>query len=375
MNICYYISGHGYGHATRVAQVTSALLTNPSTRMNICTKAPHHLFPSSDRLTFRNKEVDSSILQPSPYEIDVEGTFSDLVQFIGNDSLNAWLIEEARFIDASKFDVILMDAPWIVGQLQPFCRRTLTTILVTNFTFDLIFQDLLQYLPRETRQKVVPLIDFVQESYEKTDYLVRLPGFIDFPFLSKARTKVVDAPLVYRAPRQSKDVVMELLHIPVMYQKHKLLLIQFGGFAVKSSSSSQSSLPEGWIALISSPHPDPRFFQFDPAIYLPDLIDASDAILGKIGYGTVSECIGMGKPLLYVSRTMFAEEPYLLRSMDELGVSHEISRIDFESGNWANAITTIMKKKSVSESEGRAFGMGDGSIEIAKIIEDLVTQS
>ena len=63
-------------------------------------------------------------------------------------------------------------------------------------------------------------------------------------------------------------------------------------------------------------------------------IAASDALIGKIGYGTVSECLAHGKPLVFVRRDYFNEEPFLRRLLQMHGAAVEIRRRDFLDGNW-----------------------------------------
>ena len=57
--------------------------------------------------------------------------------------------------------------------------------------------------------------------------------------------------------------------------------------------------------------PSPRFRALCPDAYVPDLIRLADAVLGKLGYGFVSECLTMGTPLIYVPRHNWPEERYL----------------------------------------------------------------
>jgi len=57
--------------------------------------------------------------------------------------------------------------------------------------------------------------------------------------------------------------------------------------------------------------PSDRFFLMDTDCYVPDLVHAADVVLGKIGYGFVSECISAGTPLVYVPRLHWPEEQYL----------------------------------------------------------------
>lgn len=58
-------------------------------------------------------------------------------------------------------------------------------------------------------------------------------------------------------------------------------------------------------------------------------------LLGKIGYGTVSECLAHGTPLVFVRRDYFNEEPFLRRLLQLHGAAVEIRRRDFLEGTWA----------------------------------------
>ena len=63
-------------------------------------------------------------------------------------------------------------------------------------------------------------------------------------------------------------------------------------------------------------------------------IGAADCVLGKIGYGAVSECLTHRKPLVFVRRDFFNEEPFLRKQLEVHGMAVEINRRDFLHGNW-----------------------------------------
>ena len=78
----------------------------------------------------------------------------------------------------------------------------------------------------------------------------------------------------------------------------------------------------------------PNFVQAERDVYVPDIMLAADAILGKIGYGTTSEALAHGTPFIFVRRDYFNEEPFLLHLLRTHGFAVEIARRDFFSGNW-----------------------------------------
>ena len=57
--------------------------------------------------------------------------------------------------------------------------------------------------------------------------------------------------------------------------------------------------------------PSSRFHALGFDVYVPDYISLADAVLGKLGYGFVSECLTLGTPLIYVPRQNWPEERYL----------------------------------------------------------------
>lgn len=119
-------------------------------------------------------------------------------------------------------------------------------------------------------------------------------------------------------------------------------------------------LPESWIALVCGLNGEasadlPRGFYACPRdVYVPDLCAMADVVLGKLGYGTCSECVTAQLPFVYgqsclagtdgilnvrvVPRPLFVEEWGLKRLMEQRGTVVEMDRTTFEQGNWANHI-------------------------------------
>lgn len=376
--ICYYISGHGFGHATRASRVIEALLLLDqfSCHVTVCTQAPRWLFPDDPRVTYVSREVDCSILQPRPYEIDACGSFNNLFDFLARSRRSETVSAELNFLETGQFDIILADASFpygVAGQVDHGERNCLV-VLITNFTFDAIFEKLLEYIPKDTAKHAdyQGLVETLRLEYAKVSKLIRLPGYINFPLIKAwghNNDKILDAGLVYRPALRTKEQTLTALGVPQALQISKILLVQFGGHAL-ADSSSVPHLPDGWICLSTSSVQDARFYRFDSSAYIPDLVSASDLVLGKIGYGTVSECVGMGTPLLYVSREMFAEEPYLLKYFSDNGICQEISISSFESGQWQSAIDRIDLAFHSSNAKFLT-GIPDASMKVAEMVRNL----
>jgi L-arabinokinase len=74
-------------------------------------------------------------------------------------------------------------------------------------------------------------------------------------------------------------------------------------------------LPDSLLCLVygtsNTQEIPPYFIKLANVAFTPDLIAASDCMLGKIGYGTVSEAWSYKLPFVFVRRDYFNEEPFL----------------------------------------------------------------
>jgi len=102
------------------------------------------------------------------------------------------------------------------------------------------------------------------------------------------------------------------------------------------------------------------FYVAPKDVYMPDLTAVADVLLGKLGYGTVSECVDSATPFVYVSRPLFIEEHGLRLLLSRSGVGVELSRAAYEAGEWARAIEDAWvmgrEKKIVRNAIGMAHG-------------------
>ncbi|KAF7797211.1 hypothetical protein EIP86_008403 [Pleurotus ostreatoroseus] len=123
---------------------------------------------------------------------------------------------------------------------------------------------------------------------------------------------------------------------------------------------------DSWIAIVCGVSKDwakedgeelPDSFYVAPKyVYMPDLTAAADVLLGKLGYGTVSECVDACTPFVYVSRPLFIEEHGLRLLLDKDGVGVELSRDSYEAGNWADAVESAYEKGKAAKALKRQEG-------------------
>ncbi|GLB40222.1 putative inositol hexakisphosphate [Lyophyllum shimeji] len=146
---------------------------------------------------------------------------------------------------------------------------------------------------------------------------------------------------------------------------------------------------ETWIAIVcgaSKSEGDgdkttelPNGFYVAPRdVYMPDLTAVGDVLLGKLGYGTVSECVDSCTPFVYVSRPLFIEEHGLRLLLDREGVGVELSRQSYEAGDWALAVQEAWARGKDRKARKRAdasvgIGMDDRKKEGADMAKKVVS--
>ncbi|GJJ67962.1 hypothetical protein EMPS_00308 [Entomortierella parvispora] len=452
---CYYVSGHGFGHATRVCQIITELLrtkshdrkdydaegqgskrhamsgflvksptqTGPSQSqdnsnafptsgrhaVHIVSDAPQFIFQDVIALgaTYRNAKVDAGVVQPLAYSVDRQKTIEGVRSFLSR--RDEMIRSEMEWLAEVQADCVLADAPFL--PCAAAYARGIPACLITNFTFDEVYRFLREGDPMD--KEVMACADAALEDYKKASLLLRLPGSIDIPAFeeeilaleTKKRglnmdrlaqslaassieglqngshvrdqpttsaavavsptpdedhghvlpRRAIDVPLVVRkAVNSREDVLRELGVDEETIRTHKMVLVSFGGQRLKQGWGNP--LPEGWIGVICGlpvSHELPEGFYRSPhGVYVPDLTEAADLVIGKLGYGTCSECIAHNTPLIYVSRPQFVEEQGLIKMMVAHGLPVEMTAEEFETGLWQRSILSadILAQE---EREGR----------------------
>lgn len=107
------------------------------------------------------------------------------------------------------------------------------------------------------------------------------------PWPSRSHQSICDLPTAAPPPPPLPQV-REQLGLPLNV---RLAVLIHGGHKAELDVR-EDFLPPGWVCVACNggrplgPHPLPPNFMLAPAdVYTPDLVEASDCILGKIGYG------------------------------------------------------------------------------------------
>eukprot|EP01012_Entosiphon_sulcatum_P013014 TRINITY_DN18295_c0_g1_i2.p1 TRINITY_DN18295_c0_g1~~TRINITY_DN18295_c0_g1_i2.p1 ORF type:complete len:634 (+),score=105.40 TRINITY_DN18295_c0_g1_i2:1155-3056(+) len=332
---CYYVTGHGFGHATRVAEVCAQLAALNHTVWVICS-CPDFIFADIPNVHIRRAVLDCGAKQADALTVDMEGSL-ELYRKTAVEHRDELVATEAAWLKEVGAHVVVSD----VVPLACVAGKTagIPVVCVSNFSWDFIYAE---YIVSAGPSHGAQIVSQIADDYSAADVLLRLPGHCPMPAFSS----VVDVPLVVRTSRRSREEVRQELGVP---PNTKLVLFNFGGQDA-NWRLRDSFLPEGWMCVVCTglavTEPlESKYLRPKPDAYAPDLINASDVILGKIGYGLTSEALAHGKPFIFIRRDHFNEEPFLRKLLIDHNSAVEMGRKDFFAGRWASYLEVAHAKK------------------------------
>ena len=328
--LAFYVTGHGFGHATRAAALARALKeAQPSLDLEIRTEAPEWIFKEQRAdLAFSRGGADCGMVQKDAVDLDLEKSLAR--QMVLDADWPALIAVEKAWLKSR-------GARLVIGDIAPLAFAAaraagLPSLAVSNFSWDWIFEP---YAEADARWR--PSLERCRDAYGAAEAVLRLPLHGEFP----AFKNVEDVPLLCRLGRR-RDFGQ---------RGRPLVLIAFGGFGLDLARlTAEEDLsaylfagfekkPEGlradWVTLRSGTSEDQL-----------DAMASCGVVLGKPGYGMISEAFAHGKRMLYLARTGFREIGPLTAGLRERGACAELSRADFEAGRWGRALAGLLAQPS-----------------------------
>ncbi len=332
-NIIYYISGHGYGHATRSLEVIKRLSRERDDLFfHIRSDAPEWMFRLNldQRYNLYPRRLDVGAVQKTSFELDIAQTYNEVAGLYANRS--QLVDDEAAFARQVGAAIIIADVPPLAFDVA--ARVGLPGIGLANFSWDWIYSGWLERKP-----EFGELIPKIQQSYASADLLLRLPMHGDLSCFPKIR----DLPLIARKARLPREDTRAKMGIDEL-DTRPLALVALRAADVSSMDFGRLGrqndfrfvtlgLPESFENTLNLPA---NF------IYFPELVKACDVVVSKPGYGLVSEIIANRRPLLYTSRDDFVEYEVLVVGLNAWAVSEFLPRSSFGAGAWHTALDRLV---------------------------------
>jgi hypothetical protein len=345
LNLAYYISGHGYGHAVRSIEVIKELLRQESAlKIHIRTGAPQWLFDEtkSERTLFYNRHIEVGALQNNSYSVNKEKTLKAYAELLK--SKIEIVKQEAEFLSEKKIDLVVSDHTPLA--FDAASQKKIPAIGAANFSWDWIYGDYLAEFPEYEF-----VVNDIKKSYSLGEKLYRMPFYGDMSVFKS----IEDVPVVGR--RSLEDPAKVRLKMGLAETKTKLVLMALKAQDISDVNwDAVGNIPGYTFIILSKEINQPNVFNF-PEGELPfhDIVKASDAVISKPGYSMVAEILINQTQILYVPREDFVEDFALREGLEELAVSQEISLQEFNSGLWESQLDLLFnsnKKWAPIETDG-----------------------
>jgi L-arabinokinase len=340
VTVAFYISGHGFGHASRQVEIVNTFgARHPGVRVFIRSAAARWLLERTIRVPFEldDRPCDTGVVQIDSLHLDAGATIAQAAEFYATFDRRA--TEEAALLRSRDVGLVIVDAAPL--GCQAAARAEIPSVVVSNFTWDWIYAGYAEQL--SLGPEVIPTI---QRAYGHALAGWRLPmhgGFDAVP-------RIIDVPFVARHARHGREETRRRLELPA---EAMLVLPTFGGYGAQGVDYAQLDFGPGWQVLAN--FDDARIY--DSGLRYEDLVGAVDVVFTKPGYGIISECIANDTPLVYTSRGRFAEYDVLVREMPRYLRGAFLSQDDLLAGRWRAAAEAAVSAAAPPErprSDGAA---------------------
>ncbi len=343
--IVFYISGHGFGHASRDLEVVNAILQRrPDTRIVVRSAVPRWFLERSARgpIEIQQADTDTGMAQIDSLRIDENETARLAADFYGG--FGHRVKAEAAVLGELGASVVVGDVPPLAFAAAR--EAGVPSIALANFTWDWIYNDYPDF-----EERAPGVIATIRSAYRKATLALRLPFHGGFGPMAAV---TLDIPLIARRARHSRDEVRRALGLD---DGKPIVLASFGGHElnlpyVEIARHGRFTLMLTAYEVRSGPADNRTLRLFELAelaargLHYEDLVAGSDVVVSKPGYGIVSECIANQAALLYTSRGRFAEHDVFVRDMPKVLRCRSIPQEDLIAGRWSDAVEALLQQSA-----------------------------
>lgn len=334
-SIVYYVSGHGFGHATRSGEVIRALQERrPDIPIHVRSWADPAIFSEMGcRIVYHHRRFDIGVIQKDGITMRIPETLKQA----------AVVLDEADRAEPQEMEFLRqIRAGCVISDIPPFALRLahntgIPGIAVTNFSWDWIYDGWTDDYP----DAALPA-DRMRRDYARCDLLLRLPYSGTLP----AFRNVEDVPMLGRKGRLPVAEVRERLGLNG--DSRPVVLFSFGGMGLKSGDFPELKAIRDYRFVSTFAIRNPAVTVL-PELHARDveyceLVRAVDVIVTKPGYGIVSECAVNHTRMLYTDRGSFREYDAIMAELPYWNCAAFIDRRKLLAGSCRQELDALMAR-------------------------------
>ncbi|WP_143315777.1 glycosyltransferase [Clostridium sp. HBUAS56017] len=319
--VAFYISDHGFGHASRNIPIIGYILeANSDVRVIVKTGKYQGEFikgilkKHGKRLIIYSEVMDVGlILKSGSLEVNKRELEKSLMQYIN--TWNERSIKEQKFLKKISVDIVVSDiVPWIFKSTS---ISNVPSLLISNFTWVDIYDEYFDSIICEPYRKC----------YELADRVLLYSLYIDN--MKSYLKNYEEVGLCCRA--FSKENVQK---IKEKYKK-KIVFISVGRSVELNGNINVENLNYDFIVTegINIEGNNVTYLSKDIA-NTHDYVKASDYVITKAGWGTIAEVLCANKKCAILSRNSVAEDRNTIEKLKYMNLALEINYEEsFDIGN------------------------------------------
>lgn len=350
-----FVSPHGFGHAARTSAVMAEAHIRGRAAFELFTTAPRWFFDESVPEIFRLHEevVDVGFRQHSALRCDPVGTADALRGVVPFDERRVKELADA--VRGAGCRAVLCDiAPLGVAVAE---AAGLPSLLVENFSWGWLYEP----FAAEVTELATAGAFLDEWAGRATVHVQTRPLCVRDPSL-----EVVDP--IGRPPRRDRSSARRAFGLA---EADTVIVVTMGGhgedlafldrlramgdvrFVVTGAESTEE---RGNLLLFDNQSP----------LYMPDLLRAADAVVAKLGYGTIAEVWREGIPFAQVTRPNFREMPPLEAFAARELSGFLLSADEYAEGAWIDRLPELLALPRRPHTGGGAERVADLLLDLAQ---------
>ncbi|WP_157496646.1 hypothetical protein [Hahella ganghwensis] len=351
------ISSHGYGHVAQVAPVLNQLKSRyPDLQLTIQCAIDAKVLASWINSAFTQIEepADLGLLMHDAVHVDAQGTYQAY-----HDQLLNWqstLNSAVKYLECyGRPDLVVTNNSYIMSAAA--FELGIPSLHFCSLNWAALFR----YYSHQYDQGN-EVFNHLVNCYNRAENFLRITPGLEMSELNNVKTV---------GPIGRTGACRDLSKLTGRSPSTKFVLVSMGGIPYHIP---YESWPAGenicWLTAsqVAPEHPD--FLSLDKLnISFIDAVASCDAIVTKPGYGTFVEATIHHKPVLYLSRKDWPEEPYLVSFLNENGIGNEISPEQLSSGRLKTEVEKLLLQSSPQKPVSLT-GIAEVTEEIIRLLKE-----
>lgn len=348
--IAYYISDYGYGHATRSTAIIRELLKqNENVKIIICHSFAlgflQQSFRHEPRVAFREVATDVGyILKENSLEPDEKLLNNNVYSYVSEFSIK--LEQETQFMKEKNVSFVISDISPL--GITGAAALKIPSLGLSNFTWYTAYEELI-----EER-----LLTFLHEQYKQMTYYFPL-ACSNEPYWGIEENQSFD---FYSRHIDDHEVQRIRKEIDPAGKNH----IIYFGLGMKVDIGTLSELPI-WQSpnckfIVSSNvkvnHPNVYPIPKN-AVETQHYVAAADLVLTKAGWGTISEAVCGGVPLLITNRSSMKEDRHTIDYLVRHQLCDLIEWKELESLVVASSLIETCRRQKINHYKNEAIHIAE----------------